>query len=118
MLDKCIFCRIVKKEIPAEFVAETESFMAFPDVHPRTKGHTLIVPRKHFVNVIDMPAAYGEELMDIIKRVAEKRIKEGAEGFNLVNNCGKSAGQVVMHCHFHLIPRKKDEEVGWDKVVG
>lgn len=114
----CIFCKIVKREIPVEVVVESDNFLAFPDKNPRTKGHTLIMPKRHFANFIDLPVAYGMELMEIIKRVGEKRLKEGADGFNLVNNCGKAAGQVVMHCHFHLIPRKKDEEVGWDKIVG
>ena len=107
MADECVFCRIVNKEIKAEIVAETSSFIAFPDAHPRTKGHTLIIPRKHFVNVMELPVVYGAEFLEIVKLVAEKSIKEGAEGFNLETNCGEAAGQVVMHCHFHLVPRKR-----------
>lgn len=101
----CIFCKIARKKIPVEFVEETENFVAFPDAKPRTKGHTLIIPKKHFVNFLDMPSDLGSELSDIIKKVAEKRLKQGAKGFNIVMNNFPDAGQVVMHAHMHIIPR-------------
>ncbi len=108
--DECIFCKIARKEIKAEIVYESENFIAFPDVNPCGKGHTLIIPKKHFINLIDLPAVLGDELLETMKKVAEIRIKEGAEGFNIIINNGASAGQVVMHSHTHLIPRKKGEK--------
>lgn len=107
----CIFCKIARKEIPVEIIYETENFIAFPDAHPKVKGHTLIIPKKHYTNIMDMPDSLGSELLEIVKKVGEKRIKEKAEGFNLINNCGEAAGQIVMHVHFHLMPRKKGEKV-------
>jgi histidine triad (HIT) family protein len=111
MADNCIFCKIVKGEIPAEIIYESDNFIAIPDAHPKTKGHTLIITKKHFTNIIDMPDSLGSELLEVVKKVGEKKIKDGAHGFNLVNNCGEAAGQVVMHVHFHLMPRKKGEKV-------
>jgi len=107
--EDCIFCKIARKEVKSEIVEETDNFFAFLDLSPRTKGHTLIIPKKHFSNIMDLPALYGNELLDIIKKVGEKRLKEGNEGFNLVMNNFPAAGQVVMHAHIHLIPRKKED---------
>ena len=103
---ECIFCKIARKEIPAEIVLETGNFIAMPDIHPKVKGHTLILPKKHFTSLIDMPSSLGSELLDIIKKVFELKVKEGAEGFNIVMNNLPAAGQIVMHAHLHLLPRK------------
>lgn len=109
--ESCIFCKIAKKEIKTEIFEESENFLCFPDNKPKTKGHCLIIPKKHFANLMDLPVLFGNELLGIIKKVAEKRLREGNDGFNLAINNGKEAGQVVMHAHFHLIPRKKEENV-------
>jgi len=107
----CIFCKIARKEIPTEKVYESKNFYAFPDKNPASRGHTLIIPKKHFVNIMDLPESLASELIDTIKEIAKKRIKEGAEGFNLVMNNFPAAGQIVMHAHLHLIPRKKSDGV-------
>lgn len=107
--DNCIFCKIARKEIPVNVIYENDNFFAMPDKNPAVPGHTLIIPKKHFENVMDMPASLGRELIDIVKAVAEIRFKEGAEGFNLIQNNFEAAGQVVMHAHFHVLPRKKDD---------
>ena len=109
-MSDCIFCKIARKEIPAEIVYESDNFIAFLDANPCSRGHTLIIPKKHFVNIIELPAILGNELLDVIKKVAGIRFKEGAEGFNIIVNNGKEAGQVVMHFHVHVIPRKKGEK--------
>lgn len=106
--ENCIFCKIARKEIKSEIVYESENFIAFPDAHPKCEGHVLIIPKKHFANIMDMPSFLGNELIDVIKKVGEIRIKQGAKGFNVLNNCGKEAGQVVMHVHIHLLPRMKN----------
>ncbi len=105
----CIFCKIAKKQTPVKIVYENDNFLAFLDMNQKTSGHTLIIPKKHFINIIDLPESLGSELLDAIKRVAEIRLKEGAEGFNIMQNNGKFAGQVIMHAHFHLLPRKKGD---------
>ena len=109
-MGECIFCKIARKEIPVEIVYESENFLAFPDAHPVLKGHTLIIPKKHSVNLIDMSDALGNELLSVIKQVAEIGFKQGAEGFNVIANTGEVAGQVVMHTHIHFLPRKKGEK--------
>ncbi|MBU3913147.1 MAG: HIT domain-containing protein [Nanoarchaeota archaeon] len=110
MSEECIFCKIARKEIEIEVIFESDNFVAFPDANPCSKGHTLIIPKKHFVNYLDLPAVLGSELLDVIKKVAEIQLREGAEGFNIIVNNGKEAGQVVMHSHTHLIPRRKGEK--------
>lgn len=112
-MSECIFCKIAKKSIPVEIVYESKNFIAFPDKNPKTRGHTLIIPKKHFVNLVDLPEVLGGELLETIKRVAEIRFKEGMHGFNIIINNGEAAGQAVMHSHVHLIPRKKGEKVSF-----
>jgi len=104
--EECVFCKIARKEVPAEIVYESMNFIAFPDVRPRTEGHTIIIPKKHYVNLMDMPISLGGELLEAVKKIFETRAKEGAEGFNLVVNNFPAAGQFVMHAHVHLLPRK------------
>lgn len=110
-MEKCIFCKIVKGEIKQDFEEESENFVAFLDVNPQTPGHTLIVPKKHFTNILDLPSDLGKELLEIIKKVANKRLKEGADGFNVTMNNFPAAQQLVMHSHVHILPRKKGDNI-------
>ena len=115
-MKECVFCKIARKEIPVEIIEESENFLAFPDKNPIAKGHTLIISKKHFSNIIDLPCILGSELLGMIKTIVEKRIKEKAEGFNIATNIGQAAGQVVMHIHVHIIPRKKGDSVNLRKI--
>ena len=106
----CIFCKIVNKEIPTKFIDETENFLAFPDVNPQTPGHCLVIPKKHYANIFELPKELGNELVDFIKKIADIQVKKNnANSFKLAQNNGEEAGQVVMHLHFHIIPRKKGD---------
>ena len=105
----CIFCKIAKGEIEVKKIVENDNFLVFPDANPKIEGHCLIIPKKHFTNILDLPSNLGSELLDIIKEVAEIKIKEGFEGFNLVQNNGGVAGQEVLHTHLHFLPRKKGD---------
>jgi histidine triad (HIT) family protein len=106
----CIFCDILGGRIPSEKVFENEYFLAFFDANPQVKGHTLIIPKKHFDNILDFDSLLGEDLISFIKDVFQiLKEKFGAEGFNLVQNNFKVAGQVVNHLHFHLLPRKEGD---------
>ncbi len=107
----CIFCKIARKEIKAEIIEESDNFLAFPDAKPLAAGHTLIIPKKHFVNLVDIPSVLGNELLDIIKKVIEKKIKSGSDGFNVFTNVGEAAGQIVKHLHYHIVPRKKSDNL-------
>ncbi|HPM85719.1 MAG: HIT family protein [Candidatus ainarchaeum sp.] len=109
-LDKeCLFCKFVRKEIPCKIVFENSKVMAFLDINPAGKlsGHTLIIPKKHFAQLEEIEDSYLEEIIKTAKRLSKAiRKTSGAEGINLIQNNGKVAGQVIMHAHFHLIPRK------------
>lgn len=109
MGEKCTFCRIARKEIPVQIIYESDNFLVFPDANPRITGHCLIIPKKHFANILELPLTLGSELLDVIKNVAEIKLKEGFEGFNLIQNNFNAAGQIVMHSHIHFFPRKKDD---------
>lgn len=103
----CIFCKIVKGEIPCEKVFEDDNFIGIFDAKPKASGHTLIIPKNHYNNILDMPESLGNELLSAIKTISLKLIKEGkGEGFNIIMNNFPAAGQVVMHSHVHIIPRK------------
>lgn len=101
----CIFCKIARKEIKVQVIVESDNFLAFPDAHPKIKGHTLIISKKHFVNLVDMPAVLGNELLDMVKKVGLGYKQD----FNVVVNTGQEAGQVIMHFHLHVLPRKKGD---------
>lgn len=106
----CIFCKIVNGEIPCDKTYEDDNFIAFLDIHPKAEGHTLVVSKKHFKNILEMPSSLGLELLDAIKNVSINILKQGkAEGFNFVFNNGEAGGQVVHHVHLHILPRRKDD---------
>lgn len=103
---ECIFCKIAQGKIPAKKVAESNNFVAILDANPKTEGHTLIIPKKHFVTLLDIPNKLGEEFLKFTKDVAEHLMeKKKGDGFNLLMNNLEVAGQVVMHAHIHIIPR-------------
>ena len=106
MTDDCIFCKIVKGDIPSNKVYEDDEFLAFLDIKPINPGHTLIVPKIHCKGLLDFPKAEETDLFEFIKKVANAIMKATkAEGFNLGMNNGEVAGQVIPHAHFHIIPR-------------
>lgn len=94
----CIFCKIVKKEIPSDIFLETDNLIVFPDIHPSAPIHYLIVPKKHFVNIEDTP----EDIwLEIRKTALEIKNKEKHTGFRLANNYGDSA--FIQHMHVHYL---------------
>lgn len=109
-MSECIFCKIAMKEIKADVVLEGDNFIAIKDVHPRTKGHTLVLTKKHYVTLLDIPSKLGEEMLDFCKKVAGKLLDEKyGDGFNIIMNNLEPAGQVVKHVHVHIIPRKEGD---------
>lgn len=105
-MSDCIFCKIVKGEIPCQKIYEDKDVLAFLDIAPVNKGHTLVVPKHHSVNLLDMPEKDVVACAHVLQKVA-RAVKEGmkAEGVNLGMNNEKAAGQFVFHSHFHIIPR-------------
>ena len=114
--EECIFCKIVKGEIPSAKLYEDGLVMAFLDIMPANKGHTLVIPKKHYEVLVDIPADELEKLMNELKKITEAVISATkAEGFNILMNNKKVAGQIVPHAHFHIVPRFSDDglELKW-----
>jgi histidine triad (HIT) family protein len=102
----CIFCKIVRGEIPCAKILETDSVLAFLDIAPVNKGHTLIIPKAHYADIRDLPPSLAPDLMAAIQKVGQGLTEGlGAQGLNLGMNNGAAAGQLVLHAHWHLIPR-------------
>jgi len=107
----CIFCKIANGEIPVKKIYENDNFFSIPDANPKVKGHSLVISKNHFENILDLPSLLGQEFLDCVKKTSIKLIEEySAEGFNLVQNNFDVAGQIVKHFHVHILPRKKDDE--------
>jgi len=102
----CIFCRIAAGETPAVRVLETPGVLAFLDMAPVNYGHTLVIPKAHHENLLDLPEALWTEMGQVCRRVAQA-LQAGlsAQGFNIGMNNLEAAGQVVFHAHLHVIPR-------------
>lgn len=108
-MKECLFCRIVRKEIPARIVHEDDLVVAFEDVRPHAPVHVLIVPRRHVAGVGDLgegDAAAVAAIHAAARRVAEAK-GVAASGYRLVANTGPDAGQEVMHLHYHLLAGRK-----------
>ena len=106
MKNDCIFCAIVAGEIPSFKVYEDEQVLAYLDINPFSKGHTLVIPKKHSTGLLDTDDETLAAIVARVKKVAA-RIQEklGCDGFNIVQNNGEAAGQTVRHVHFHIVPR-------------
>jgi len=112
MTDGCVFCKIAKGEIPSEKVADSNNFFAIRDNNPKAEGHTLIIPKKHFVTLLDIPNTLGEELLKITKQVSSDLLdKKLGDGFNIIMNNLAPAGQLIPHAHLHIIPRKENDNL-------
>ena len=106
----CIFCKIIKEEIPCAKVYENDEVLAFLDISPVNKGHVLVLPKKHFENIENLPDEILCEIARTIKKLSKAALKAvGADSFNLGLNNGKNAGQLVQHVHFHIMPRFEND---------
>lgn len=106
-MEDCVFCKIIKGEIPSEKVYEDENVLAFKDINPVAPVHVLVIPKEHVENVLEVKDE--KMISDIFKAINKIANKLGLEknGFRVVTNCGKDAGQEVMHLHFHILAGKK-----------
>ena len=113
MIDKnCVFCKIAKGDLKREKIMESNNFIAINDKNPRVSGHTLVIPKRHFVTLLDIPNKLGDEMLEFTKKVAHKLLDEKlGDGFNLLMNNLYVAGQVVMHAHIHVLPRKEGDNI-------
>ncbi len=109
-MKECIFCKIVKGNVSSEKVYEDDDFLAFADANPVGEGHTLVIPKKHFENLLELDEKLYSSYLSAIKKTAKILMeKYDAAGFNIALNNGKLAGQIINHVHFHILPRKEND---------
>ena len=107
----CVFCKIVRGEIPSHKVYEDDDVLAFLDISQVTKGHTLVISKKHYDNFLATPQEEMHKVMDVAQRIGQvQMLKLGAKGVNILTNVNKEAGQSVYHFHVHVIPRYEKKE--------
>lgn len=110
--NNCIFCKIIEKSIPNAIIYENNKFLVFMDKYPINHGHTLIVPKDHFNNILDMPLDLVGELYSLVPQIAKAVITTlDGDGFNVNQNNGRSANQIVPHVHVHIVPRFSIEKI-------
>ena len=106
--DDCIFCKIIVKEIPSKILYQNNHTIAFLDIFPISQGHTIVIPNKHYTNLETIPINELHEVMGTVKIVSNliyKNLK--IDGYNILQNNYKAAGQVINHFHIHIIPRSR-----------
>lgn len=109
-----IFTRIIRGEIPCHRVFENERVLAFLDINPLAEGHTLVVPKRQVQRLDQLPPDEAAEIARHLGRIAARVVAvTGAEGYNILQNNGRAAGQEVPHVHFHIIPRRAGDGLGY-----
>ncbi len=109
-MEDCLFCKIVKGEIPSKKIYEDDELLAFLDIFPFEKGHTLIIPKEHYENILDIPKEKFLKVCSLAHSLAKDFDKKlGGCGFNLLQNTKSIAGQEIRHFHLHLIPRRENK---------
>ncbi len=109
-MDSCIFCKIIKGEIPSNKIYEDKDLFAFLDIGPVNKGHVLVIPKKHSETLLETEDAILQKVILAVKNVSIA-VKNGvkADGINIIQSNSQAAGQLVPHLHFHIIPRFKGD---------
>ncbi len=116
MKDDCIFCKLANGVIPTNSIYEDDLFKVILDAGPATKGHALILPKEHYADIYEMPEELAGKAFILAKKLATRNAEIlKADGFNIIQNNGETAGQTVFHFHLHLIPRFKgdSQHIGW-----
>ncbi len=112
MEEGCIFCKIIKGEVPCEKVYEDDKVFALLDLKPSNPGHTLVLPKNHSKNILEASKEDASALMESVKFIAPKLMKAvKAQGFNTIINTNKEAGQIIFHTHIHIIPRFAEDSL-------
>jgi len=109
----CIFCKIIKGDIPSFKLFESDKILAYLDIQPLSKGHALVIPKFHGIKLTDIPDDQLAEILPAAKKIAAA---VGAENYNILQNNGRLAHQEVDHVHFHMIPKPNETEglgIGW-----
>ena len=112
ILVSCIFCKIINKEIPGKVVYEDDICLAFLDLSQATYGHTLVIPKKHYDNILTVDDETLAHLFKIVKKLSKQIMEKlGADGLNVLTNTNEVAGQTVHHFHIHILPRYNKNEL-------
>jgi len=115
----CIFCAIAAGEIPSFKVYEDDEVLAYLDINPFTKGHTLVIPKSHSEGLVDTDDATLATIIARVKKVAAHlKTALPCDGFNILQNNGEAAGQTVKHVHFHIVPRYGQEPIAFESHPG
>lgn len=108
-MEDCVFCKIIKGEVPSEKVYEDEEVLAFKDIDPAAPIHILVIPKKHIATLLDVKKEESyliSHIYEVINNIAQDLGIE-KDGFRVIVNCGKDSGQEVMHIHFHMLAGRK-----------
>jgi histidine triad (HIT) family protein len=117
-MEDCVFCKIINNEIPSYKIYEDDLVLAFLDIHPAVKGHTLIIPKKHTKDIFEIEEKYLERIISVAQKISNKmKDNFNADGVNLYHASGSAAEQSVFHFHLHIIPRRKDDNIDFTGVV-
>lgn len=112
MDENCIFCKIVSGQIPSTKIYEDENSLAFLDISPAANGHSLVISKKHYATLLDIPSTELKELILAVQKIGAATMKAtNAQGFNVLQNNGAVSGQVIRHLHFHVIPRFENDSI-------
>jgi histidine triad (HIT) family protein len=115
----CIFCKIAAGQIPAHMLYEDDHVISFLDIGPLSEGHTLVIPRGHWVTLDQVPEDVMQSIGRALRRIgAAVAAAIDCDGWNVLQNNGRVAGQVVMHVHFHIIPRREGDSLGYRWPAG
>jgi histidine triad (HIT) family protein len=107
----CVFCKIIKGEIPAYKVYEDEFVLAILDINPLSKGHTLVIPKRHYARLTEMDERFYEGFMRGLQKVLRLIESKLSKDYNIIVNQGKKANQEIEHLHVHIVPRYGQEQI-------
>lgn len=110
--ESCIFCKIVRKQAPASIIYEDEAVIAFVDIRPLNEGHALVIPKKHYIDIFDIPEDKLSQVYNVAKQVsAAVKKATNSDGISIIQQSGKAAGQDIFHFHVHVVPRFEGQKL-------
>ncbi|MBD3343032.1 MAG: HIT domain-containing protein [Candidatus Lokiarchaeota archaeon] len=110
-IDDCIFCQIIKMDIPSKVIDQGKDHLAFLDIFPINRGHTIVIPKEHYENLETIPEDLLSELYRQVKKIAKLIHKKlNVDGYNILQNNFEAAGQAIKHFHIHIIPRYRNDK--------
>ena len=110
--NSCIFCKIIQQQAPASVIYEDKAVICFLDIRPLVRGHSLVIPKTHFVDIFDIPPKSLMDVYSVTKQVSRAvKVATNADGVSIIQQNGKAAGQEIFHFHVHVVPRFTGEKL-------